>query len=195
MHQLGSYSDTSALKQLILIPPIKMCCGAATLIRNRPSFPLVYTTRGTFVAAAFIAECRHCTKKYHLSYYEEEVQDNKGRFYYSLEGVTYFQVTSQTIFEVALMENITNNISISAASFESRARVYNENFRKVDQDRLRQLTTFGRNATDKDHPWRLTEKRVEDAWFLFSLLLFYEARGLLKATNFATDKGVSQRCV
>ena len=56
MHQLGSYSDTSALKQLILIPPIKMCCGAATLIRNRPSFPLVYTTRGTFVAAAFIAD-------------------------------------------------------------------------------------------------------------------------------------------
>ena len=75
-------------------------------------------------------------KKYHLSYCEEEVQDNKGQFYYSLEGVTYFQITSQMIFEVALMEDITNNILISAASFESRAKVYNENFRKVDQDRL-----------------------------------------------------------
>ena len=127
MHQLGSYSDTSALKQMILIPSIKMCCGAATLICNRPSFPLVYT-RGTSVAAAFIAECRHCTKKYHLSYFEQEIRDNKGRFYYSLEGATYFQVTSQTIFEVAVMEDITNNISTSAASFQSRAKVYNENF-------------------------------------------------------------------
>lgn len=36
MHQLGSYSDTSALKQLILLPPVKECCGAATIVRNRP---------------------------------------------------------------------------------------------------------------------------------------------------------------
>ena len=188
MHQLGSYSDTSALKHLILIPPIKTCCGVATLIRNRPSFPLVYTTRGTFVASAFIAECRHCTKKYHLSYCEEEVQGNKGRFYYSLEGATYFQVTSQTIFAGGHHQQHLDKCS------ESRAKVYNENFRKVDQDRLRQLSSFGRNGADKEHPWRLTEKRAEDAWFLYSLVLFFEQRGLLKTTNFATDKGVSQRC-
>ena len=59
LQQLGSYSDTSAL---ILLPPVNECYGAATIVRNRPSFPLVYTTRGTFVAAAFSAECRHCTK-------------------------------------------------------------------------------------------------------------------------------------
>lgn len=194
LHQLGTYSDTSALKQLILMPSVKECCGAPTVIRNRPSFPLVYTTKGTFVAAAFSAECRHCSKKYHISYYEETLQESKKRFYYSLKDATYFQATSQTVFEIALLEDITNNISISAASFESRAQVYNENFRKIDQDRLQQLTAFGRNVTDEEHPWKLTEKRVEDAWFLYSLVLFYEQRGQLKTTDFATDKGVSQRC-
>ena len=81
--------------------------------------------------------------------------------------------TSQTIFEIALLEDITN-ISISAATFEYRAQVYNENFCKIDQDRLQQLTAFGRNITDDEHPWRLTEETVEDAWFLYSLVLFYE---------------------
>ena len=168
MHQLSSYADTSALKQLILLPPDKECC--ATIVRNRPSFPLVYTTRGTLVAAAFSAERRHCTKKYHLSYYKEMSQKSKYRFYYSPKNAIYFQFTSQTIFEIALLEDITN-ISISAASFESRAQVYNENFRKVDQDRLQELTAFGRNTTDEEHLWRLTEERVEDAWFLYSLVL------------------------
>ena len=56
------------------------------------------------------------------------------------------------------------------------------------------MSTFGRNATDKEHPWRLTEKRADDAWFLYSLVLFFEQGGLLKATNIATDKGVSQIC-
>lgn len=94
MHQLGSYSGTSALKQLILLPSVKECCGATTIVRNRPSFPLVYTTRGTFVAAAFSAECRHCSKKYHIRYYEETSLEDKQRIYYSLKDATYFQVFS-----------------------------------------------------------------------------------------------------
>ena len=73
---------------------------------------------------------------------------------------------SRTIFEIALLEDVNNNISISAASFESRAQVYNENFHKVNQDILLELTAFGHNTADEEHPWRLTEKRVEDAWFL-----------------------------
>ena len=127
LHQLGSYSNTSTLKQLILVPSVKECCGAATIVHNRPPFPLVYTTKGTFVAATFSAECRHCSKKYHLSYYEDMSQEGKHRFYYSFKDATYFQVTSQTIFEIALLEDITN-VSISAATFEYRAQVYNENF-------------------------------------------------------------------
>ena len=56
------------------------------------------------------------------------------------------QSTSETNLEIALVEDIT---SMSAASFESRAQVYNENFRKVYQDRLQEFTAFGRNITDE----------------------------------------------
>ena len=34
------------------------------------------------------------------------------------------------LFEVALLDDITNDISVSATLFKSRATVYNENFRK-----------------------------------------------------------------
>ena len=113
-----------------LLPSIKECCDAATIVHNRSSFPLVYTTNGTFVAATFSAECRHCSKKYHFSY-EDMSQEGQHCFFYSLKDPTYFPVTSQTIFEIALLEDITNNISKSAALFESRTQVYNENFLKT----------------------------------------------------------------
>ena len=38
--------------------------------RNRPSFPLVYTTGGTFIAAAFSGTCTTCGKVVHHSSYE-----------------------------------------------------------------------------------------------------------------------------
>ena len=97
------------------------------------------------------------------------------------------------MFEVALLKDITNNISVSATSFESRATVYNENFEKIDQERLTHLTEFGRSGSDKEHPWKLTEKCIEDAWFVYTLVDFYKSRVVLSSTNFASDKTVSLR--
>ena len=96
--------------------------------------------------------------------------------FYDPDGAKYFQITSQTVFEVALLSDITNNISISAVSFESRAAVYNENFQKVDKERLCKLEEFGRSSSDKEHPWKLTEKRIEDAWFVYSLVKLYKQK-------------------
>ena len=192
--RMGSYPDKSGLKHILLLPSVKECCFKPVIIRNRPSFPLVYTMQGTFVAAMYSAECKHCTRKFHISYYHEEREySQKAQYYYDPEDAKYFQVTSQTVFEIALLNDITNNISISAASFESRAKVYNENFQQVDQERLCKLAEFGRSQKDNEHPWKVTEKRIEDAWFLFSLVNFYKERGVLKTTNFATKKLVSQR--
>ena len=192
--KMGMYPDKNGLKHLILLPPVKECCDSPTSIRNRPSFPLVYTMQGTLVAAMYSAECRHCSRKYHLSYYQEASDDLQSKqIFYDPEEVKFFQITSQTVFEVALLDDITNNISVSATSFESRATVYNENFQKIDQERLTHLAEFGRSVTDKEHPWKLTEKRVEDAWFVYTLVNFYKSRGVLSSTNFASDKTVSQR--
>lgn len=97
------------------------------------------------------------------------------------------------MFEINLLRDITSNITISGTSFESRAVVYNENFRHVDIKRPDHLHTFGRNSKDEEHPWKLTEKRVEDAWFLWTLVQFFKEKGLLNVQDFATASNASQR--
>ena len=159
-------------------------------MRNRPSFPLVYTTRGTFIGALFNGECRKgCSKKFHYSFY----QQGDATRYYIPNGEKYFQYSGQTVFEIALLEDMTNNISISATSFESRAEVYNENFRHSDVARLKHLRQFGRTSSDTDHPWKLTEKRAKDAWFLYTLVCLYRDRNQLDVIDFATTALPSQR--
>jgi hypothetical protein len=187
---LSNYPEKIALKHIVLIPPVKECCGMPIIIRSRPSFPIVYTMQGTFIAAVFNGECRKgCSKKFHYSFYHQ----GDTTHYYIPQSEKYFQSTSQTVFEVALLDDLTNNISISATSFESRAEVYNENFRDSDSSRLKHLRDYGRSISDVDHPWKLTEKRVEDAWFLFTLVCFFRDRNQLDSINFATGTSPSQR--
>ena len=186
---LSTYPEKIALKHVILTPCTTECCGEPIVIRSRPSFPLVYTTQGTLIAALFSGECRKgCSKKFHYSYYQE---GNVTKYYSPQEK--YFQYSSQTVFETALLEDMTNNISISATSFESRAEVYNENFRDLDIDRLKLLREFGRTTSDTDHPWKLNEKCAEDAWFLYTIVCFYHRRQQLDEINFSTASLPSQR--
>ena len=46
-----SNSTTKALKPIILVPIVHQCCGNRIRIDPRPSFPLLYTRHGTFLAA------------------------------------------------------------------------------------------------------------------------------------------------
>ncbi len=48
------------LEPLVLTPPLTQCCGVKITIRNRPSFPTVYTSNGTFVAATYHGQCLNC---------------------------------------------------------------------------------------------------------------------------------------
>lgn len=187
---LLSYVSKTALKSIILLPPVKVCCVELIIIRNRPSYPLVYTTDGTYVAALFNGECRKaCGKKFSHSYY----QIHGRKYYFNPSNSDYFHISNQTVFATSLIADITNNISISASSFQSRAEVYNENFRQSDHKRLKMLTDFGRSISDSEHPWKITEKRIEDAWFTFSLVSFYSDKQLLTTTDFYTDSSHSQR--
>ncbi len=137
-----SCADKTAVKRIILLPHVKECCGKAIVIRNRPSFPLVYTTNGTFVGALFTGECRGgCSSKFSHSFYE----CNGKNHYVDPKSSDFFHITSQTVFSTKLLEDFTNNISISAASFQSRAEVYNENFRVSDMERLKYCSDFGRS--------------------------------------------------
>ena len=93
-----------AFKPIVLIPPIETCCGLSVVVRNRPSFPLVYTTQGTLIAACFHLQCRSekCGKKYYLSHYERHIEGHKQQYYYQSTNVNqhYFQVKNKYTLHV-----------------------------------------------------------------------------------------------
>jgi len=88
----------------------------------------VYTTHGTDIAAVFTGECRNpnCRMHHHYSYTETGCTGQTERYYYSLAkfGQPYFQLTSKTIFAIDFLEDVSLNLEISWASFESRAKIY-----------------------------------------------------------------------
>lgn len=93
---LFAHPQRDAFKPLVLIPPVESCCGLPVVVRNRPSFPLVYTTQGTLVAACFSSQCRSetCGRKYYLSHYESHTDGHRNQFYYppTNDEQQYFQV-------------------------------------------------------------------------------------------------------
>jgi len=63
---------------------------------------------------------------HHYSYTETGCTGQTERYYYSLAkfGQPYFQLTSKTIFAIDFLEDVSLNLEISWASFESRAKIY-----------------------------------------------------------------------
>ena len=61
-------------------------------------------------------------------------------------------------------KDISNDIWVSGATFQSRAKVYNLNFKIKDRKRLSELQEFART---NDEEWELNEQQVNDAWFLW----------------------------
>ena len=96
------------------------------------------------------------------------------------EGNAYFQVSSRTVFETQLLKDISSNMWVSGATFQSRAKVYNLNFKEKDNSRLRELQEFARS---NDEEWELNEQRVNDAWFLWIIVNYYSSKGTLGDTN------------
>lgn len=69
----------------------------------------------------------------------------------------YFQITSRTVFEKQLLQDISNNIWVNGATFQSRAKVYNVNFAEQNSKRFADVKEFART---KDGEWLLNEDRV-----------------------------------
>ena len=98
-----------------------------------------------------------CSGSYERNYYPATTRDLQD----------YFQVSSQTVFSVTLLQDITLNLEVSCASFESRAIVYNEHFGQQSSENLKVFTSlFKRCDRAAEDVWKLNEQRVEEAWFL-----------------------------
>ena len=175
----------SAIKPLVLIPEIYECCGKRVRIDPRASFPLVYTTRGTLVAAMFHSFCLMCRTRYFYSYKETGTGTATQRVYYShIFSLPYFQSTSMTMFEQALLNDVTNNIVYSAATFSSRSEVYHANHYQRNAVQLQHLSEFARTGRDQ---WKPTPMRIEEAWFLWRIICTYAEFAQLQTSNLYTE--------
>ena len=148
---------------------------------NRPSFPLVYTTKGTYVAALFHGECLQCKTKWYPSY--KITGDSRRIFLDSaiVDDEGYLQITSQTVFEKKLLNDISNNLWVSGTTFNSRAKVYNLNFVDKDEKRLCELKEFARTSEGE---WKLNEQRLSDAWFVWTIISYYSQIKKLEEISF-----------
>ena len=177
--RLFKKSGRSSFKPVILLPTKMQCCGKNIKMDNRPSFPEVYTMRGTYVGALFHGQCEKCKMKFFPSY-KISKEGSKIFEHVNHAGNPYFQVSSKTVFETQLLEDMSNNIWVSGATFQSRAKVYNLNFKSKDSERLSELQEFART---NDEEWELNEQRVNDAWFLWTVVNYYLSKGKLAETD------------
>ena len=153
------YSDgtKSGFKPLVLLPGSTTCCGRKVIIRfvhfwvsspivcvymlhvscrNRPSFPVVYTTLGTLVAALYSAMCSECKAIIHHSSWMTQKGDDKVEFFFDPSHSQYIQCTAQSIFETKLLDQLTHQIVHAGATFVSQALVYNAIHGESDEVRL-----------------------------------------------------------
>lgn len=128
-------SAKTAFKPIILVPSKTKCCGGRNIkMDSRPSFPIVYTMTGTYVGALFHGECVSCKVRYFPNY---KIINGEHRIYDNpLESHNeYFQVTCKSVFDKQLLKDMSSNIWVTGATFQSRAKVYNLNFREKDKER------------------------------------------------------------
>ena len=164
------------------------------ILRNRPSNPVVYTTEGTLIAATFLGRCNWCKNVYHTSYYET---DGGYQYYYPHENAKFFQTSSQTVFEVEVLKQLTAQLAFSACTFESQADVYNSLHGKDDQERLSKFVHFFRRSNIHERAdgldWMLNVTRLEEGWFLYRLIHEFTDLGILNEQCFSVYNNGNRR--
>ena len=89
-----------------------------------------------------------------------------------------------TMFEQALLDDVTNNIVYSAATFSSRSEVYHANHYQRNAVQLQHLSEFARTYRDQ---WTPTPMRIEEAWFLWRIICTYADFAQLQTSNLYTE--------
>ena len=94
------------------------------------------------------------------------------------------------MFETKLLDQVTFQVAFSGATFESQALVYNATNGELDETRLSvfaQAFAFGRVQNPQSYAWKLNQKLLKDAWFLYQLITFYEHEDCLASTDLSNE--------
>ncbi len=100
--------------------------------------------------------------------------------------------TSQTAFEVEYLRQLSMQLSLASCTFESQAEVYTAVHAHEDCARLSGYEDkFCRGSGEEN--WRLNVRRLEDAWFTYQLVLFFEHHNQLNDVSFGSGAPPSNR--
>lgn len=115
--------------------------------------------------------------------------------FFKQEHSPYFQTSSQTVFSTALLEQVTQQLVHASVTFESQADVYNATFGVTDAHRLAAYEEkFSRvRNPQSSSSWKLNNKRLEDGWFLYQLVSFFDEHDKLSSQNLYTVPDCSNR--
>ena len=153
----------------------------------------MFTTHGTVVAAAYNASCTLCNAVIHHSSWYPNGSERR-EYFFDPDQSPYIMATNQTAFEVKLLDQVTYQIVHGGVTFESQALVYTSSFGSYDQCRLASLVdVFSRAKVNSSFSWKLNEKRLEDSWFLYQIILYYKSQSCLATTDLGTDANRGNR--
>ena len=153
----------------------------------------MFTTHGTLVAAAYSAECSECKAIIHHSSWSLNGVE-RSEYFFDPSLSPYIMTTTQTVFEVKLLEQVTHQIVHAGVTFESQALVYNSSFGSDDERRLASFkSAFSRMKNKSSLSWKLNEKRIEDSWFLYNIILYYRSHSRLATKDLGTDPNSGNR--
>ena len=87
-----------------------------------------------------------------------------------------------------LLEQITQQIVHAGITFKSQALVYNSCFGTYNENRLASMKSlFSRVRNASSLSWKLNEKRLEDGWFLYNIILYHQCAGCLETQDLGYD--------
>ena len=138
---------------IYLVPPIDICVNCqGTLVVVRPSRKgravLVYTKQGPRLAEVYHKYCTQCNCTVYYCYSEFQKDNILCRSYHQCP-VKYWGITQETYFELALLEDLSEDVFTSDVRFVHWVIKYNRTF--------------------KNEETKLIKNRVFPAWLLFSI--------------------------
>ena len=110
-------------------------------------------------------KCKSCGTNHYLSYYIDK--QGQRKFYADYSQQQYIAFTSDTIFEISFLENISVEIHFKYTSFKSICSTHN--------------TLYANPNCTRTH---LVEHRLRDAWFYHNYLQYlneYQVKGSIPA--------------
>lgn len=139
--------------KIYLISPLQLCnsCKTGALVTVRPSRKgkeaIVYTKNGAQVAELYHKHCTQCLATVYNCYTEKRVDNKVVRKYLDSREIKYFSITTETFFDVELLNLLTEDLFTCDVRISNFVEKYNRLNNSIE----------------------LNKKRIFHAWLIFSI--------------------------